>query len=118
MSTRFTYTSGALGSGETNAEFESELARARDGTPAEPLPHLIDGQAVATGEPFERRDPSSDGTPASRAHVAGPDVVARAVEAARAAAPGWGATPFPEPRSGGQRGQRGPLRGGCRGRAP
>jgi 1-pyrroline-5-carboxylate dehydrogenase len=96
VSTRFTYTSGALGSGETNAEFESELARARAGTPAEPLAHLIDGQAVAEGEPFERHDPSSDGAPASRAHAAGPDVVARAVQAARAGGPGWGATAYAE----------------------
>ena len=96
MSTRFTYTSGAMGSGETDAEFEAELARARAGAPPDPLPHLVAGEAVPEGDAFERHDPSSDGVVASRAHAAGPELVARAVAAAREAARGWAATPYGE----------------------
>jgi 1-pyrroline-5-carboxylate dehydrogenase len=96
MSTRFTYTSGALGSGETDAEFEAELARARAGAPPEPLPHLVAGEALAEGEPFERHDPSTEGVVASRARAASPELVDRAVAAARNAAAGWAATSYGE----------------------
>jgi len=94
MSTRLTYTSGDLGA-ETDAAFEEALdaARAAD---AAPRPHLIGGETLAEGEVFERRDPARTDELASSAHEAGPELVQRAVEAARAAAPGWAATPYGE----------------------
>ena len=51
---------------------------------------------MAEGELFERRDPARTEHVASRAHEAGPELVRRAVEAARAAAPGWAATEYRE----------------------
>jgi 1-pyrroline-5-carboxylate dehydrogenase len=94
MSTRLTYTSGDLGA-ETDSAFESALEEARAAEPAA-RPHLIGGEDVAEGELFERRDPAATDRVASRAHAAGPELVARAVDAARAAAPGWAATPYEE----------------------
>jgi 1-pyrroline-5-carboxylate dehydrogenase len=94
MSTRLTYTSGDLGA-ETDAAFEEALDAAR-GADASPRPHLIGGESVAEGEVFERRDPARTDRVASSAHEAGPELVRRAVEAARAAAPGWAATPYGE----------------------
>ena len=94
MSTRLTYTSGALGE-DTDREFEAELAHAREDAP-DPLPHVIAGEELAEGEPFDRLDPSRDGAVASRAHEATPEIVARAVAAAREAAGSWRATPYAE----------------------
>ena len=94
MSTRLTYTSGDLGS-EADEEFEARLAEARGGADG-PLPHLVAGEEVEEGEPFERRDPSSDGAVASRAGAASAELVARAVEAARSTAPVWRRTPYAE----------------------
>ena len=94
MSTRLTYTSGAFDS-DTDREFEQQLTAVRAATP-EPLPHLVGGEELAEGEPFERMDPATDDAVASRAREADPEVVARAVEAARSAAPAWRATPFNE----------------------
>ncbi len=94
MSTRLTYTSGALGS-ETDTEFETRLAEARADA-GDPRPHLVAGEEVEEGEPFERLDPSSDGAVASRAREASPELVARAVQAAGAAAPSWRGTPYGE----------------------
>ena len=94
MSTRLTYTSGDLGA-ETDAAFEAALESAR-GADATPHPHLIGGEQVEEGEVFERRDPARTESVASRAHAAGPELVDRALESARAAAPGWAATPYGE----------------------
>jgi 1-pyrroline-5-carboxylate dehydrogenase len=94
MSARLTYTSGDLGA-DTDAAFEAALESAR-GAEARPHPHLIAGEQVADGEPFERRDPARTDHVASRAHGAGPELVERAVEAARAAAGDWAATPYEE----------------------
>ena len=94
MSTRLTYTSGDLGA-ETDAAFEAALEAAR-GHDAGPHAHLIAGERVADGELFERRDPARTERVASRAHEAGPELVGRAVEAARAAAPGWAGTEYRE----------------------
>ena len=94
MSTRLTYTSGDLGA-ETDAAFEAALEEARD-RDAGPHGHLIGGEPVAEGELFERHDPARAEHLASSAHAAGPDLVARAVDAARAAAPGWAATAYSE----------------------
>ena len=94
MSTRLTYTSGDLGA-ETDAAFEAALEAAR-AAPAGPHAHLIDGEQVAEGEPFERRDPARTDQLASSAHAASPELVGRAVDVARAAAPGWAATPYDE----------------------
>jgi 1-pyrroline-5-carboxylate dehydrogenase len=91
--TRLTYTSGGLGS-ETDEEFEARLAQARAAGGGGPLPHVIGGDEVAEGEAFERRDPCSDDAVASRAYAAAPEVVARAVDAARAAAGDWRRTPW------------------------
>jgi 1-pyrroline-5-carboxylate dehydrogenase len=91
--TRLTYTSGGLGT-ETDEEFEARLAQARAAGGAEPLPHLIGGDESVEGEAFERRDPCSDNAVASRAHAAPPEVVARAVDAARGAAGDWRRTPW------------------------
>ena len=93
MSTRLTYTSGALGA-ETDADFESRLAAAR-ATEAQPLPHLIAGDDVHEGEPFERLDPSR-GEPASRGREGGAAAAARAADAARSAAAAWRNTPYAE----------------------
>lgn len=95
MSTRLTYTSGDLGA-ETDAAFEQALETARGGGPAGPHAHRIDGERVADGAVFERRDPSRTEHVASSAHAAGPELVGRAVEAARAAAPAWAATGYVE----------------------
>jgi 1-pyrroline-5-carboxylate dehydrogenase len=94
MSTRLTYTSGDLGA-DTDAAFETALEAARE-HPAGPHAHLIGGEPVAEGGLFERRDPARTEHVASSAHAAGPDLVARAVEAARTAAPGWAATAYGE----------------------
>jgi 1-pyrroline-5-carboxylate dehydrogenase len=94
MTTRLTYTSGDLG-GETDAAFEAELEAARGGDAA-PLPHLIAGEPLAEGQVFQRHDPARTESVAARAHAAGPELVSRAVEAARAAAPRWAATPYGE----------------------
>ena len=94
MSTRLTYTSGAL-AGETDEEFEAKLAEAR-ANPSEPLPHLIGGEDDFAGEPFSRFDPAAEGTVASRAHDATPKLVSVAVQAAREAGPAWAALPYAE----------------------
>jgi 1-pyrroline-5-carboxylate dehydrogenase len=92
MSARLTYTSGALGP-ESDAEFEARLADAR-AADNPPLAHQIGGDDVEAGDAFERLDPSQDGAVASRAYAATPDVVARAVEAARSATTRWRNTPY------------------------
>ncbi|MET0614574.1 MAG: aldehyde dehydrogenase family protein [Thermoleophilaceae bacterium] len=94
MSTRLTYTSGDLGA-ETDAAFEEALEAAR-GSEADPAPQLIGGEEVAGGEVFERRDPAHTDRVASRAREAGPELVQRAVAAARTAAPAWAGTPHDE----------------------
>jgi 1-pyrroline-5-carboxylate dehydrogenase len=94
MSTRLTYTSGDLGA-ETDAAFEEALEAARS-SDAEPHPHLIGGEEVGEGDVFERRDPANTERVASRAREAAPELVRRAVEAARAAAPAWAGTPYDE----------------------
>ncbi len=94
MSTRLTYTSGDLGA-ETDAAFDAALEEAR-GREGAPWPHHVGGEPLAEGDVFERRDPARTDELAARAHAAGPELVARAVEAARAAAPGWAATPYEE----------------------
>ena len=95
MSTRLTYTSGELGS-ETDSEFEARLGAARDAHGGDPLAHVIAGREVEAGEVFERRDPCSDDAIASRAFAAPEAVVGEAVEAARATAGAWRATPWDE----------------------
>ena len=95
MSTRLTYTSGGLGA-ETDEEFETRLAQARAAGGGDPRPHVLGGAEVFEGEPLDRIDPCTDGALASRALQAPPAVVARAVDAARAAAGGWRRTPWDE----------------------
>jgi 1-pyrroline-5-carboxylate dehydrogenase len=94
MAARLTYTSGALGE-DTHEEFEARLAAARAGA-HEPLPHVVGGEELHEGEPFERGDPAHEGEVASRAREATPEIVAKAVDAARETAPGWRATPYEE----------------------
>jgi 1-pyrroline-5-carboxylate dehydrogenase len=95
MSTRLTYTSGALGS-EAGEEFEARLAQARAADGGEPLPHAISDGHVAGGEAFDRIDPCSDDAVASRAFAAPPEIVARAIDAARVATGAWRRTPWAE----------------------
>jgi 1-pyrroline-5-carboxylate dehydrogenase len=91
MTTRLTYTSGALAL-ETDQEFETRLEETR-AADAEPLPHWVGGEEREGGDVFDRRDPCSDDNVASRAREGGADVAAAAIDAARAAAPGWRTTP-------------------------
>ena len=86
MATRLTYTTGSR-SPELDEAFERELAAVREREP-EPLMHLVAGREVASGEQFDREDPSRAEHVASRAHE-GHDVVADAVEGARAAQREW-----------------------------
>ena len=94
MATRLTYTSGER-TPELEAAFEAALADARADA-HEPLPHLVAGAASSAGDVFEREDPSRSGEIASRARQAPDDLVAEAVERARAAQREWRATPVPE----------------------
>jgi 1-pyrroline-5-carboxylate dehydrogenase len=94
MAVRLTYTSGGIDSA-AHAEFEERLRAARAATP-DPWPHLIGGEFVHEGPVFERSDPSNVEHVASCAHEAGPQIVARAVRAAREASAGWRRTPYPK----------------------
>jgi 1-pyrroline-5-carboxylate dehydrogenase len=93
MATRITYTSGSA-SPELDAEFEAALdaARRRD---ARPIPHVVAGEHADAGELFERLNPSHTDEVASRARE-GVALVDQAVGRARAAQPGWRATPYAE----------------------
>src|SRR5581483_7388498 len=93
MATRLTYTTGAR-SAELDRAFEAALAEARDREP-EPLAHLVAGRDVAAGEAFAREDPSRREQVASRARE-GAEVVAEAVESARAAQRDWRRLPHGE----------------------
>ena len=93
MATRLTYTTGAR-SPELDRAFEAALADARE-RDAEPLAHLVAGREVTAGEPFAREDPSRRQHVASRAHE-GAEVVAEAVDAARAAQREWRRLPHAE----------------------
>jgi 1-pyrroline-5-carboxylate dehydrogenase len=92
--TTFNYTSTAADPTLDDA-FERALATAREGRSA-PLAHLIAGESRAVGEIFERADPCDPACVISRAHAADGEMVAAAVQAARAAQPGWAATPLAE----------------------
>ncbi|HWM12263.1 MAG TPA: aldehyde dehydrogenase family protein [Solirubrobacteraceae bacterium] len=92
--TALNYTSTA-GDPKLDEAFERALATAREGRP-EPLPHLVGGRFLAAGDVFERADPCDPARVVSRAHTASAEVVADAVAAARAAQPGWAATPLAE----------------------
>ncbi len=75
--------------------FEQALARAREGR-ATPLAHLIGDEWRVVGPVFERVDPCDPSRIVSRAHAADEETVAAAVQAARAAQPGWAAMPYGE----------------------
>jgi 1-pyrroline-5-carboxylate dehydrogenase len=92
MTTRLTYTSGALDAA-LDQEFELQLERAR-AVDAPLLPHVIGGEDVHAGAEFERRAPAWTDEVASRAGEADAATVERAVAAARAAQPAWAATPY------------------------
>ncbi|HEY5261983.1 MAG TPA: aldehyde dehydrogenase family protein [Solirubrobacteraceae bacterium] len=94
MSERLTYTSGALDAA-LDERFESTLARVRTTEPA-PFPHIVADEPSADGEVFEHRDPSDTTGHVSHAHAAPPEIVARAVRAARDAQAQWAATPYGE----------------------
>ena len=94
MAARLTYTSGTLDS-TVDTAFEEHLASAR-AADAAPLTHLIAGEAIAEGPVFERVDPANTAQVASRAHAATPEIVGRAVAAARAARDPWRGTPYQE----------------------
>jgi 1-pyrroline-5-carboxylate dehydrogenase len=90
---RLTYTTGGSDV-ELDEAFEAALAGAR-ASDAAPLPHLVAGSAVETGEPIERLDPSRTEAVASRARE-GAGVVDEALARARAAAPAWRRLPYAE----------------------
>ena len=93
MATRLTYTTGSR-SPELDRAFETALAEAREREP-EPLAHIVRGRDVATGEMFEREDPSRRQHVATRARE-GREVVAGAVDAAREAQREWRRLPYSE----------------------
>lgn len=95
MSTAINYSSQSLGDEELDRRFENALDAARQGI-TKPLPHLVAGTPVTSGEVFERADPANPDRIVSRARVASPDVVADAVTAARSVAKGWRNTAFPD----------------------
>ncbi len=78
-----------------DAAFEQALAKAREGRAAA-LGHLIGDEWRVVGPVFERADPCDPSRIVSRAHAADAETVAAAVRAARAAQPGWAATPLAE----------------------
>lgn len=94
MGEQLTYTSGALEQ-DAHERFEACLRSAREQSPG-PFGHLIAGETVADGEPFEHRDPSDLQGHASHAYEAGEEIVKRAVEAARAARMSWTGMPYRE----------------------
>jgi 1-pyrroline-5-carboxylate dehydrogenase len=93
MATRLTYTTGAR-SPELDRTFEAALAGARAQDP-EPLAHLVGGRDLDAGEAFAREDPSRREHVASRARE-GAELVAEAVDAARAAQREWRRLPHSE----------------------
>jgi 1-pyrroline-5-carboxylate dehydrogenase len=93
MATRLTYTTGSR-SPELDRAFETALAEARE-SEAEPLPHIVRGRDVPTGDEFERRDPSRRERVATRARE-GREVVEDAVDVARAAQREWRRLPHAE----------------------
>jgi 1-pyrroline-5-carboxylate dehydrogenase len=92
MAVRVTYTSGGIDA-TVHTQFERALADAR-AAPPPPWPHIVDGHACHEGPVFERFDPSRAERLASRAHSAEDALLARAVQAARAAHAPWRRTPF------------------------
>ena len=91
---RLTYTSGGIDSA-AHAEFERWLLTAR-AAELEPWPHMIAGEPHREGTVFERVDPSHVERIASRAHAAGAQTIALAVQAAREARARWRRTPHRE----------------------
>ncbi|QBJ96007.1 aldehyde dehydrogenase family protein [Rhodococcus sp. ABRD24] len=87
MSVTLNYGSTSLGA-DLDSLFDNALLQARSEIP-EPLAHIVDGQAHAVGEVFERRDPAGPDRVVARAHTASQELVAAAVQAARAAAKSW-----------------------------
>jgi 1-pyrroline-5-carboxylate dehydrogenase len=94
MSSRLTYTSGAIDSA-AHAEFERRLEEARAAEKT-PWPHVIAGRPRHEGAVFERVDPARTQQLASRAHTADRETVALAVDAARRACGEWGRMPYGE----------------------
>ena len=94
MAVRLTYTSGGIDSA-AHAEFERRLRDARAAEP-EPWPHVIGGRPRHDGAVFERVDPSRIERIASRAHAAGSEAVAEALDVAREARAQWRRTPYRE----------------------
>ncbi|MGI8305934.1 aldehyde dehydrogenase family protein [Saccharopolyspora hattusasensis] len=87
MTATVNYSSSYLNE-ELNRAFEAALTSARHGA-VQPLPHLVNGVANATGTVFERCDPAIPDNVVSAAHTASNDVIDAAVAAARSAAREW-----------------------------
>lgn len=81
------------GDDERSRAFEQALSALRAGQPRS-YPHRVDGAELTAGEPFERSDPCAPDRVIARAATAGPDVLDRAVRAARQAQPEWRRTPY------------------------
>lgn len=91
---KLNYASMALDE-DLHQAFEKALEEARQGI-ADPLPNLVDGEAVREGTVFTREDPCRLGGVVSSAHEADPALVHAAVAAARSQARTWRNTPYQE----------------------
>jgi 1-pyrroline-5-carboxylate dehydrogenase len=87
--------SEGLGDAAPSRQFEAALAALRSAEPPTAL-HRIDGEAVESGERFDRADPTDPARIISRGVTADQATVDRAVAAARAALPPWRRTPYAE----------------------
>ncbi|UNB53139.1 aldehyde dehydrogenase family protein [Mycolicibacterium sp. YH-1] len=85
--------SEGLQDSEVSAQFENALSSLRN-DPTQDCSHWIGDERVTGGPWIERTDPARAGVVVSRCNVAGPDIVNRAVDTARAAWPSWRRTPI------------------------
>jgi 1-pyrroline-5-carboxylate dehydrogenase len=60
------------------------------------IPHVVGGKALAEGELHEVHSPHAHARVLAKFHTGGAKLAERAITAAKAAAPGWAATPFEE----------------------
>ena len=78
-----------------HVEFDAAIERVK-GTLGETYPMYIGGEEVTSSEQFDDRSPIDTRTLLGRFQQGGREHVQQAIAAARAAAPGWGSTPWQE----------------------
>ena len=78
-----------------HVEFDAAIERVKS-TLGRTYPMYINGEAVTAAEQFEDRSPVDTRILLGRFQQGGREHVQRAIDAARAAAPGWSATPWKE----------------------